>query len=60
MGFGQLFLSLREYGLPQFETVGRVRRKLQQTCPELQCSLDVAMSRAAERDAFAKFGRDGE
>lgn len=28
IGFGNLFLSLHKYGLPQFETVGRVRRKL--------------------------------
>lgn len=60
IGFGQLFLSLHEYGLPQFETVGRVRRKLQQTFPELQCSPDVAMLRASGRDAFSDYAKDGE
>ena len=59
MGFGKLFLSLTGYGLPQFETVGRCRRKVQQEFPELQCSLDVAMSRASSRDSFAAFGREG-
>lgn len=59
MGFGKLFLSLKGYGLPQFETVGRCRRKLQQEFPELQCSIDVAMSRASSRESFAAFGREG-
>lgn len=59
MGFGKLFLSLKGYGLPQFETVGRCRRKLQQEFPELQCSPDVAMCRASNRDSFATFGREG-
>ena len=60
MGFGKLFLSLHKYGLPQFETVGRTRRKLQQTFPELQCSSAVAMTRAAGRDAFTNYAKDGE
>lgn len=60
MGFGKLFLSLRQYGLPQFETVGRVRRKLQQTFPELQCSPAVAMNRASGKDAFTNYAKDGE
>lgn len=60
MGFGKLFLSLRQYGLPQFETVGRVRRKLQQTFPELHCSPAVAMNRASGRDAFTNYAKDGE
>ena len=60
MGFGKLFLSLRQYGLPQFETVGRSRRKLQETFPELQCSPAVAMNRASGRDAFTNYAKDGE
>ncbi len=60
IGFGKLFLSLRQYGLPQFETVGRVRRKLQQIFPELQCSPAVAMNRASGRDAFTNYAKDGE
>ena len=60
IGFGNLFLSLHKYGLPQFETVGRVRRKLQQTFPELHCSPAVAMTRASNRDAFTDYGKDGE
>ena len=60
IGFGNLFLSLHKYGLPQFETVGRVRRKLQQTFPELHCSPAVAMTRASNRNAFTDYGKDGE
>ncbi len=60
MGFGNLFLSLHKYGLPQFETVGRVRRKLQQTFPELRCSPAIAMTRTSNRDAFTDYGKDGE
>ena len=60
IGFGNLFLSLHKYGLPQFETVGRVRRKLQQTFPELHCSPAVAMTRASNKDAFTDYGKDGE
>ncbi len=60
MGFGKLFLSLKGYGLPQFETVGRCRRKLQQEFPELHCSPAVAMTRASNRDAFTAYGKDGE
>lgn len=60
MGFVKLFLSLPAYNLPQYETVGRCRRKMQQVFPELKCSLEVGMTRGSNADAFAEFGRDGE
>ncbi len=60
MTFGRLFLSLKGYGLPQFESVGRCRRKLQHEFPELQCSPKVAMSRALSMDTFSDYGREGE
>lgn len=60
IGFGKLFLSLKEYNLPQFETVGRIRRKLQHDMPELACCVEVGMERAANEDAFKEFAREGE
>ncbi len=60
MLFGKLFLSLKGYGLPQYESVGRCRRKLQHEFPELQCSLEVGVSRASNMDSFADYGKDGE
>lgn len=60
MGFTKLFLSLKEYGLPQFETVGRIRRKLQQTFPDLRCSLEVAINRGMNTDAFIEYAKEGE
>lgn len=59
MGFGKLFLSLHKYGLPQFETVGRVRRKLQQTFPELQSSSEVRSGRMNHCDSFKEFAMEG-
>lgn len=60
IGFGELFLSLKEYNLPQFETVGRIRRKLQHDMPELACCEAVGMERALKVDAFRDYAREGE
>lgn len=60
IGFAELFLSLKEYGLPQYETVGRIRRKLQQEFPELQCISEVGMNRSMVEDSFKDFAKDGE
>lgn len=57
--FGKVFLSLHQYGLPQFETVGRVRRKLQQTFPELQSSSDVRNGRMNHCDNFKEYAMEG-
>lgn len=55
MGFTKLFLSLHGYGLPQFGTVGRVRRKLQQQFPELKCSYNVGVSRSMNEALFEEY-----
>lgn len=57
IGFKELFLSLKEYGLPQFETVGRIRRKLQQDHPELSGCENVEMQRLLSQEAFNEFVR---
>lgn len=59
IGFVKLFLSLPGYGIPQFETVGRVRRKLQQEFPELRCNETVGQARSASQDAFKDFALEG-
>lgn len=57
IGFKELFLQLREYGLPQFETVGRIRRKLQQEFPELSGSESVSIQRLLNQEAFNDFAK---
>lgn len=59
MNFAKLFLSLKGFGLPQYETVGRCRRKLQHEFPELHCSPKVAMERAERLDSFEEYGKEG-
>lgn len=59
IGFSKLFRSLKEYNLPQFETVGRIRRKLQHDLPELACCVEVGIERAVNKDAFKEFAREG-
>lgn len=59
MLFVSLFLSLSAYDLPQFETVGRVRRKLQQKFPEFRCSDKVALYRCMNEDSFTGFATEG-
>lgn len=55
IGFKDLFLSIKEYGLPQFETVGRCRRKLQHDHPELSGCESVSMQRLLNQDTFSEF-----
>lgn len=60
LGFTELLLSLKDYGLPQFETVGRIRRKLQNEYPELICSSEVGMNRFMLENSFKDLAKDGE
>lgn len=52
IGFAKLFLSLKDYGLPQYETVGRIRRKIQHDFLELTGCDNVNKQRAWEEDSF--------
>lgn len=52
IGFTDLFLQLKEYGLPQFETVGRIRRKLQHDFPELSGCETVSKQRSLNEESF--------
>jgi hypothetical protein len=53
--FGDIFITPNEYGLPQFETVSKARRKLQHDFPELVGSVEVSMHRAMNEDSFKEF-----
>jgi len=57
IGFGKLFLSLKDYGLPQFETVGRIRRRLQHDHPELLGCESVSEIRSRNEEAFNDFAK---
>ena len=57
IGFKDLFLALNEYGLPPYETVGRIRRKLQHDYPELSGSKSVSEQRFLNQEAFSEFAR---
>lgn len=59
IGFKYLFLQLKEYGLPQFETVGRIRRKLQHDHPELSGSESVTIQRSINQEVFREFAVEG-
>lgn len=59
LGFSELFLSLKDYAIPQFETVGRIRRKIQSEYPELQCNEVVGMEKALMQDSFCNYGKEG-
>lgn len=56
--FGRVFLAPNEYGLPQFETVSRARRKLQHDFPELAGNVKVSMQRSMNEDAFKEFATE--
>ena len=58
MGFVNLFLSLKGYGLPQFETVGRIRRKLQSVHPEFAASEHVDRIRSSNQGQFFEYARE--
>ncbi len=60
IGFKKLFLSLKEYELPQFETVRRTRQKLQEHNPELRCNEAVGCARSAMEESFKDFALEGK
>ena len=57
IGFKELFLSLKDYGIPPYETVGRIRRKLQCDFPELSGNEKVSIQRSLSEEAFADYSK---
>lgn len=55
--FGTVLKSRREYGLPTLESVGRCRRKLVETHPELEGSDEVQGGRWSYEVAYRKYAK---
>lgn len=51
------FMRLKEYGFPSFETVGRVRRKVVETHPELAGNITVEAHRILNEETFRDYAR---
>lgn len=51
--------SLKEYGLPPFETVRRARQKIQAVLPYLGSNEKVEAFRDARENDFREFAREG-
>lgn len=57
MSMPMFFLHLKEYGFPSFETVGRARRKLQETHPELIAEGIVEAHRSMNEKVFRDYAK---
>ena len=54
---GDFLLTFSDYNLPQFESGGRARRKIQAQFPELRPAKDVQRGRYEKSIDFQKFAR---
>lgn len=54
---GDFLLTFSDYNLPQFESVGRARRKIQAQHPELRPTKAVDVARYERTIDFEKFAR---
>lgn len=55
--FWQVVVNRKKYGLPSYETVGRARRKLQETHPELAGNSNVEAQRMINEEVFKDYAR---
>lgn len=53
------FLHLKAYKLPQYETVGRARRKIQSEYPELSGDSTVTAQRMLNEEVFRDYAKGG-
>ena len=53
-----IMLQYRLLCLPNFESVGRTRRKLQAECPELLGSLEARKCRSAQENAYRQYAKE--
>lgn len=58
MSFTELFLSLNSYGIPKFETVGRIRRKIQSDFPELKGTGRITAARELKAESFRAYAHE--
>lgn len=56
--FGAVICSLKELGLPGFETVRRTRQKVQADFPELAGNKAVTSGRAELEEVFREYARE--
>lgn len=55
--FSSVLLNLDSWGLPEIETVGRCRRKLQRDYPELRANDTVEGFRTVRQEEFKRYAR---
>lgn len=54
----EVLLNTKELGIPQLETVGRYRRKIQQYHPELSAKTYIAECRKKREEEFENYSRE--
>lgn len=57
MSMPHFLLHMKEYKLPSIETVGRCRRKIVESHPELAGNSDVEAGRMMNEEVFRDYGR---
>ena len=57
LSFWNVLLHRKAYGLPPYESVGRARRKLQETHPELAGNSTVEAQRTLNEEVFRDYAR---
>ena len=55
--FWKVLMNRKDYGLPSFETVVRIRRKIQAKHPELCANLKVSSERLNREQVFIDYAR---
>lgn len=58
MPFMNVLLLYRSLGLPNFESVGRIRLKLQVEHPELAANPDVQKKRTAQEQVYRHYSKE--
>ena len=57
--FRYIVENLRELGIPNFETIGRARRKVQEKNPDLNATESTQKHREEREVAFREFAHNG-
>lgn len=58
ISFTDVILSLNRYGIPKFETVVRLRRKIQSDFPELKGCKEITEGRSDKEQEFIEFANE--
>ena len=56
--FFSVVINLPKYGLPSFETIGRLRRKVQEEHPDLMAAEQIEMFRTDNEEVFKALARN--